>query len=98
MFRGDSDDDPFAPDAFRRFLGHVERLLTTGDQDEEELLRSEEVAVGGDRERLVAPREVALRSWGGKPCGTAPKRGAEGVSLQRSLVWGRRLHAWAIWG
>lgn len=32
------DDHPFAPDAFRRFLSHVERLLTAGNNDEQQAL------------------------------------------------------------
>ena len=38
VFREHLNHHPFAPDAFRRFLGHVERVLTTRDQDEEEVL------------------------------------------------------------
>lgn len=32
------NDHPFAPDAFRRFLSHVERLLTAGDNNEQQAL------------------------------------------------------------
>ena len=32
------DDHPFAPDAFRRFLSHVEQLLIAGDNDEQQAL------------------------------------------------------------
>ena len=32
------DGHPFAPDAFRRFLSHVERLLTAGNDDEQQAL------------------------------------------------------------
>ena len=32
------DDHPFAPDAFRRFLSHIERLLSAGDDDEQQAL------------------------------------------------------------
>ncbi len=38
VFRDHLNGHPFASDAFRRFLGYVERLLTEGDQDEGDVL------------------------------------------------------------
>ena len=32
------DDHPFAPDAFRRFLSHIEQLLSSGDDDEQQAI------------------------------------------------------------
>ena len=32
------DDHPFAPDAFRRFMSHVERLLSAGNDDDQQAL------------------------------------------------------------
>ncbi|MCY3818018.1 MAG: Bpu10I family restriction endonuclease [Gammaproteobacteria bacterium] len=38
VFQAHLNDHPFAPDAFRRFLGYVEQLVTNGDQDEDDVL------------------------------------------------------------
>ena len=38
IFEQHLDEHPFSPDAFRRFLSHVERLLSAGDDDEQQAL------------------------------------------------------------
>lgn len=38
VFHAHLNDHPFAPDAFRRFLGYVEQLVTNEDQDEDDVL------------------------------------------------------------
>ena len=38
IFEQHLDEHPFSPDAFKRFLSHVERLLSAGDGDEQQAL------------------------------------------------------------